>query len=274
MKGGILWVLALAVAGGGSALAAISNTKHNLGTTGTGANHVTSGTDELCVFCHTPHAANTSVAAPLWNKNTPSNTYTTYASTTIDGETNQPGSVSLACLSCHDGTQAMDNIINAPGSGGLTADGGGADGLSYTWASGGTIDAGGFGRLDATIANLGVDLSNDHPISIQYGGGGVTGCSSSTTTPGSGTGTLQDVDFNATSCAQIGAQTVWWVDTSAGTAAREKTDMILYTRSDFSGAAQEPSVECASCHDPHSENATFLRVANTGSAVCLACHDK
>jgi hypothetical protein len=42
-------------------------------------------------------------------------------------------------------------------------------------------------------------------------------------------------------------------------------------------------VECASCHDPHGVpsagpgsvfNATFLRVTNTGSAVCLSCHTK
>ena len=40
-----------------TALAAtsITGTKHNLGTTGTGSNHLTAGTDEVCVFCHTPH---------------------------------------------------------------------------------------------------------------------------------------------------------------------------------------------------------------------------
>jgi hypothetical protein len=42
-------------------------------------------------------------------------------------------------------------------------------------------------------------------------------------------------------------------------------------------------VECASCHDPHGVpsagpgstfNPTFLRINNTGSAVCLTCHSK
>ncbi len=42
-------------------------------------------------------------------------------------------------------------------------------------------------------------------------------------------------------------------------------------------------VECASCHDPHGVPSggagstfkpTFLRVANTGSALCLTCHTK
>jgi hypothetical protein len=71
---------------------------------------------------------------------------------------------------------------------------------------------------------------------------------------------------------------VWWVDTGAtGIGARSKSDMILYTRT-FAGV-NGPSVECASCHDPHVEaggvaGATFLRVSNAGSAVCLACHNK
>ena len=42
-------------------------------------------------------------------------------------------------------------------------------------------------------------------------------------------------------------------------------------------------VECASCHDPHGVpsagagstfNATFLRINNIGSGVCLTCHSK
>ena len=77
----------------------------------------------------------------------------------------------------------------------------------------------------------------------------------------------------------IGANRVWWVDTEAtpnGT--RQKTDMVLYTRAAAGGytgqTENEPFVECASCHDPHTSNATFLRIPNTGSAVCLACHVK
>jgi hypothetical protein len=70
---------------------------------------------EICVYCHTPHASQVGVEAPLWNKALPGTTYTTYDSTTIDGTILAVGSVSLACLSCHDGTQGMDSIVNAPG---------------------------------------------------------------------------------------------------------------------------------------------------------------
>ena len=122
----LLFAALAAIAGG--AAAQITSTPHNLSTGGTGANHVTgttetTGTNQICVFCHTPHGADTAAPAPLWNKTLPTGSaFTTYAdlkSSTIDGKILTVGSVSLACLSCHDGTQAMDNIINSPGSGSL-----------------------------------------------------------------------------------------------------------------------------------------------------------
>jgi hypothetical protein len=267
-------------------LTGIANTKHNLSSTGAAGQNKTSSTDEICVFCHTPHGADTTAPAPLWNKSLASlsgNTYKTYeslGSTTIDGafatdgvNNTSVGSVSLACLSCHDGTQAMDNIINAPGSGGYSANGGGVNGLAYTW-TGARVDANGkLTNATDTLAMLDTDLSNDHPIGIQYCGGG----QSTTAT----TGACVDKDFKAPSTRLIGTKQVWWVDTAGGTAGqREKSDMILYTRT--FGTATGPSVECASCHDPHVESgtgtptagATFLRVANAGSAVCLSCHVK
>lgn len=247
------------------AIAGITTTKHNLSTGGTGANHLTSGTAEICVFCHTPHGAAAAGAAkpPLWNKALPSSAgYTTYSSassSTIDGNVSLANSVSLACLSCHDGSQAMDNMINAPGSGGYNANG--ASPAGYTWT--------GAAIMPSSVALLGTDLSNDHPVAIQYCGGGLTG--SGTTV----SGTCTDSDFkngsNDVKTKQVGSTQLFWVDTGVSNGTREKTDLPLYNNSGNTG----PSVECASCHDPHSDtNATFLRVANTGSAVCLTCHVK
>lgn len=272
-------LLALGVFGSAPALAGISTTKHNLGSTGTGVNKF-DGTGELCVFCHTPHGADTSASVPLWNRVLANpTTYTTYNSlgtSSLDGATAPVGSVSLACLSCHDGTQAMNVMINQPGSGGFNAAGGA---LAGTWTglnqTAGVIAAG-------IITNLGVDLRNDHPVGIQYAGG-----PKAATVPAAGTAygstLFRDADFNAASSNTLNGNAVWWVDTATGTAgAREKTDMQLYTRTDvvalggagtLSGA--QPFVECASCHDPHTDvNPTFLRISNTGSAVCLACHIK
>jgi predicted CXXCH cytochrome family protein len=279
---GVATFLFAAVTVSQHAYAGIADTRHNLGSSNTvaGSNQVTD-TAEICVFCHTPHQASDQAGAPpLWNKRLGTagapagggsyTTYNTATSSTIDGEVLAVGSVSVACLSCHDGTQAMDNIINAPGSGGYDATGGGTNGLGYTWNVGGTVDTNGI--LTSGVALIGTDLSNDHPIGIAYCGGGITG----TATSG-----CKDEDFKgggtnpAISTQNINGTQVWWVDTGAGGAGtRQKTDMILYTRTTFAAGAG-PSVECASCHDPHtSVNPTFLRTSNAGSAVCLACHVK
>ena len=260
-----LLVLVLGMAAGPQALAGITSTKHNLSTGGSGSNHLTAGTAEICVFCHTPHGAAAAGAAkpPLWNKNLPAaGTYTTYSSatsSTIDGTVSLANSVSLACLSCHDGSQAMDNMINAPGSGGYNA--GGASPAGYTWTGASTMP-------NTTVAMLGTDLSNDHPVAIQFCGGGLSGAAAVVS------GTCADADFkdgsNDVKTKQVGSTQLFWVETGAN-ATRDKTDLPLYNNSGNTG----PSVECASCHDPHSStNATFLRIANTGSAVCLTCHVK
>lgn len=207
--------------------------------------------NEICVYCHTPHASNDTIEAPLWNKPASGATYTTYDSnfsSTLDGTVLPVGSVSIACLSCHDGTQAMDTVINAPGSGGYNPAGAPIDPTTST-------------TIGTAVTNLGTDLSNDHPIGVQYGGFSVAGVQI-------------DPDFSVPASGSINGTTQWWIDTSGGTAGtREKSDMILYARTN--GGAEQPFVECASCHDPHNAaNGTFLRVANDNSTVCLSCHVK
>jgi hypothetical protein len=251
-----------------TAPAGITSTPHNLSTGGTGPNHVTgttetTGTGQICVFCHTPHASNTTAPAPLWNKALPSTTYTTYKamnSSTIDGEILGVGSVSAACLSCHDGTQAMDNIINGPGSGGYVS---GGSNRTYTWQGAEKITG---------VANLDADLKNDHPIGIQYCGGGVTGSGDTATV------SCKDLDFNTNvKTKSINGNQVFWVDITSANV-RSKNDIILYTRTFSAGSG--PSVECASCHDPHQDKTStnsdvnFMRVTTSGSAICLACHNK
>ncbi len=44
--------------------AGIASTKHNLSSGGPGPNK-TDATDQICVFCHTPHGSDTSAAVPL-----------------------------------------------------------------------------------------------------------------------------------------------------------------------------------------------------------------
>ena len=275
-------VAVMALGSSGLAVAQIDGSPHDLGETvgGTAAN------GEVCVYCHTPHGAATTAteSAPLWNKGLPSGTaYTRYSSlgsATLDGEeTAEIGSVSLACLSCHDGTQARDVVINAPGSFNYTASPGAAMGTLGTIAN-------------APIRNLQQDLTDDHPIGIEYAGGACTGLTltAGTVTPCTPTAATGDGDFNTAQGTVINGADQYWVDVPAGTIGndgvaisataqvRDKTDMILYTRA-FPTTGTGPSVECGSCHDPHEGTGNgidvdFLRISNVGSEVCLACHIK
>jgi len=95
---------------------------------------------EVCVVCHTPHGAVTGLTAPLWNHEVTTTTFTLYTSASLDATSNQPDGSSKLCLSCHDGTVAMDNF------GGQT---------------GGTKFIGGNDLL-------GTDLSSEHPVSFTY----------------------------------------------------------------------------------------------------------
>jgi predicted CXXCH cytochrome family protein len=241
----------------------VSTTKHNLGSGGTGNNRqavdTTIQATEVCVFCHTPHAANTAVG-PLWNRTAGTPTFTPYTSASLRGGTYnattgmgtalEPGAISLACLSCHDGVTAMNTLINAPGSGGWNAAG----------ATFGAIAAGaGTGKITG-VAAVGSDgLANDHPIGVKYAGGAATDADR----------TL--AGYNKLETGTINLAPAFWVE-AAGAAtgsSRQKADMWLYARADGS-----PYVECASCHDPHTENPTFLRTKNDYSSVCLSCHIK
>jgi len=98
---------------------------------------------QICVACHTPHNADTTVQnAPLWNHELTQQEFTLYSSGTLDAtDIGQPAGSSILCLSCHDGTVALDSF------GGFT---------------GGTFMTG------SAVVGLGGDLSDDHPISFTY----------------------------------------------------------------------------------------------------------
>jgi predicted CXXCH cytochrome family protein len=93
---------------------------------------------QVCIVCHTPHNAQAG-AAPLWNHSATGTTFALYGSPTFNGAIAQPGGASKACLSCHDGTVALDAFGGAAGS---------------TFLSGSTL--------------LGSDLTNDHPVSFVF----------------------------------------------------------------------------------------------------------
>jgi predicted CXXCH cytochrome family protein len=124
--------------------AGVKDSLHNLSVSGPGnirsANYV-----QICDFCHISHSADTS--APLWNRRQPDAVYIPYSSSTAVAQPGQPTGNSLLCLSCHDGTIALGEVLNR-----------GQD-ISM---------AGGVSRMPPGRALQGIDLSDDHPISFQY----------------------------------------------------------------------------------------------------------
>jgi len=188
---------------------------------------------ELCTVCHTPHASDTTVTvAPLWDREVTTSTFTVYSSNTLDAVVGQPSGVSVLCLSCHDGSIALDSFgVNNPS--------GGASRVS---------DAGANRDIGESVAGAGF-LNNDHPISFAFN-----------TALATADGGLFDPS----------TQTV-----TIGSGARQKTGTIDAVM--LSGG----TVQCTSCHDVHNNfvnntdtNPKLLRIALTGSALCLTCHDK
>lgn len=79
-------------------------------------------------------------------------------------------------------------------------------------------------------------------------------------------------EFRLPSRGMVDNRAVWWVSATGVTPFRVRADLPLYARP--SPAGEVPFVECSSCHDPHIASQLFLRVSNTGSQLCLTCHDK
>ena len=126
----------------------VVNSPHNLTVTGPGVIKATTE-NNVCAFCHTPHHANG--ATPLWNHSLSSiSNYVVYGSarlTNLNITVPQPNGSSRLCLSCHDGTVALGDISN--GSGPISMQGG-------------------VSTMPSGAANLGTDLSSDHPVSLDY----------------------------------------------------------------------------------------------------------
>ncbi len=140
----------------------VTNTPHNFSISGSGPVTATSES-QICVFCHTPHAAENIPEAPLWNRQLSGATYTPYTSTSIDANdiAATPGGSSKLCLSCHDGTIAIGNVNVANGQTNVNI------ALTGTEVDG-TIPGGPHGATSGFTRRLGTDLSNDHPISFTY----------------------------------------------------------------------------------------------------------
>lgn len=273
----------------GSAANGIVGSRHNLGAFGSflttsGQN----GTTEICVFCHTPHHTDTTVSpAPLWNRKNAAGAYTAYGTTIGGSSITSVGSVSLACLSCHDGVTTFDNLINAPGAGGVNSAGASQN---WTFMLNGNA-AGAFSSMPAFVngagdqrLNIGADLSNDHPMSVTYV------ADRASLRP---TNTVIN-SINLTAGLQGSAATAFGGNMTQN---RWAIKGYISDTATIADLLRNGRVECSSCHDPHFKNLSwdevdgkgaytgidpsevdglFLRRVggNTGSGVCRTCHNK
>ena len=134
----LIWVIGSAMPAG----AQVANTKHNLSVSGPGTVKAVSE-QELCIFCHAPHTR--SPLTPLWNRNVSGSTYTPYTSSTTKAAIGQPTGSSQLCLSCHDGTIALGEVLSR------------ATPIAMTQAT-----------MPVGDTRIGTNLSDDHPISFPY----------------------------------------------------------------------------------------------------------
>ena len=235
-------------------VADISNTRHNLSASGPGTVKATTES-QICVFCHTPHAAENIPNAPLWNRKLSGATYSnTYNSSSIDASIDElsqgPGGLSRLCLSCHDGTMAIGNVNVSNGQANQS--------ISMTGTgAGGTMPAGA-GTSTGFTRNLGTDLTNDHPISFTYDAALAA----------------RDGELRSPDGAVVGTRV----------RGQPKPKLPL----------ENGQMQCTTCHDPHLRETDptkgagkFLRLnrlqessptggnfSDAGDIFCLACHDK
>jgi len=92
--------------------------------------------DEICLPCHAPHNAANAQAGPIWNHALSNSQFTRHnENVTLSG-------ASKLCMSCHDGVTAVGNY--------------------------GKITSANDPMGANSSANLGTDLTDDHPIGVEY----------------------------------------------------------------------------------------------------------
>jgi len=249
----------------------ISTTSHNLSVSGPGPMHSTDA-DEICVFCHTPHHADS--AAPLWNRKSGAQLYTTYSSSSLYSSTGQPSGATKLCLSCHDGTIALGSVLTGGPFDMVNTDG---------------------GRIPSTQrSNLGLNLSDDHPVSFDPGPAvTLSGELSDPTMP------VQYDDSGLMQCTTChdphdNLLEPFLVQTMSRSALCKNCHVLAnYTgqtthdvRNKVWGGSQSSSPwpystynsvalnSCINCHRPHaSDHGQRLLTHTNDEDVCLVCHD-
>lgn len=254
----------------------IVNSKHDL-STATGIGMLYGGQndslDRICIYCHAPHHTMQESEAwgikylPLWNHEVTHLNYDTYQSDFGDGPAasgaagvgeisnddqyldrhlfngdntlGDPGSVSRLCLSCHDGSVAINQY-------------GSLQQRDNSQGPGGTFDgaptgSGAFISSQFEIGGSGI-LTNHHPIGFSY------------------------IDVATVDDEIADPDTQFLGDTGEAREEPGKTDTSIRSLL-YNGEM----MECVTCHDVHNTKntgETFLWISDRESKFCLTCHIK
>lgn len=142
---GLAAMAAQAVSGPG-----IKNCGHNFADDAESVNaSVWNTSGEICLPCHAPHGNQNKTLGfqtVLWNHSVPTNTYVVYSNpASMDAVVGQPSGATKLCLSCHDGTVALDSFSRATGT-------------HFMKSGTGTVP----------MFTFGTNLSATHPLSFTY----------------------------------------------------------------------------------------------------------
>jgi hypothetical protein len=269
MKKSLLTTVALLFMVTGTAMAlgepgaGVLGSVHDMRVPSTYYSGATEAQDRVCAFCHTPHHAYVGAASdyyPLWARELPNTAgYQPYASSTMnagDWATDLAIGPTRLCMSCHDGSIAVDQHYGMNGTGSLV----------LTETNAGFDDPNWFGGPGVGWGTN--TLKNDHPVGFNYDAVAIG--------PDSGNPAGQLVtDATATQDP--------WIRNANGALSFGGTYNIrvadrLYT----DPGTNIRYMTCATCHDVHNtknQDATgvknYLVIApQRDSALCLTCHIK
>jgi predicted CXXCH cytochrome family protein len=246
----------------------VVDTKHNLSITSTGTVKATIES-EICIFCHTPH--NSAPRAPLWNKNATGTSYILYNSSTLDAVPGQPDGSSILCLSCHDGTIALGEVVSR----------------SIPIAMTGPL---------TPRKNLTTNLSDDHPVSMVYDGALATADGQLKTPPQPGLILDQNSKLQCNSCHDphksinpkfliesnefsslcfICHDRTYWPGSTHKTSVKTwngtGTNPWQHIETPYANVSQNA---CSNCHNPHNANGNErLLKYSAEEDNCLDCHN-
>jgi len=224
----------------------------------------TESQDRVCAFCHTPHHAylgNPNEYFPLWARQLDTTAFTPYDSTVsyTMNAADWAGDIAVGptrlCMSCHDGSIAVDQHYGVAGTASLV----------LTESNSGFADANWFGGPG--VGSGSNRLKNDHPVGFNYDAVAI----------GPETG-------NPTGTLVTGATTTQdpWIRAATDTLTFGGTYNIRVSDRLY----KDPSTNvrymtCATCHDVHNKKnqdtgaTNYLVLApQKDSALCLTCHIK